>query len=139
VVRPVVLPARDRRVSPSAAIVTILIERIYDFMAVALMFAINLIWFKPPVALEGSFGRIRLVGLAMLGSTMFGIVFLIWFRKSSATVLAALNRLFSRWRFIPKRLATLVTRLLEQLSSALRVLVNAAELAQTAGWTALLW
>jgi hypothetical protein len=139
VVRPVVLPVRDPRVSPSAALVTILIERIYDFMAVALMFAINLIWFRPPVALEGSFGRIRVVGLAMLTGTMLGIVFLLWFRKNSAAVLAVLDRLCSRWRFIPQRGAKLVIRLLEQLSSALRVLVNVAELAETVGWTALLW
>jgi hypothetical protein len=40
-VRPVVLPMRDPRVRPSASLVTILVERIYDMTAVALMFAIN--------------------------------------------------------------------------------------------------
>jgi hypothetical protein len=139
VVRPVVLPMRDPRVSPSAALVTILIERIYDFVAVALIFAINLIWFKPPIALEVSFSRVQTVGLGLLGGTILGIAFLIWFRKNSAVLLDALNRLFSRWPFIPARLGKLIVRLLEQLSSALRVLVNAAELAETVGWTALLW
>jgi glycosyltransferase 2 family protein len=140
VVRPVVLPMRDPRVRPTAAIVTILIERIYDFMAVALMFAINLIWFEPPnLALEVSFSRVRAVGFALLASTVIGIVFLIWYRRNSAKLLEALNRLFSRWHFIPQRLAQLVIRILEQLSSALRVLVNAAELAETAGWTVLVW
>lgn len=140
VVRPVVLPMRDPRVRPSAALVTILIERIYDFMAVALMFAINLIWFEPPIpALEISFSRVRAVGWGLLAGTVIGIAFLIWFRKNSTMLLDALNRLFSRWRFIPQRLAQLVIRILEQLSSALRVLVNAAELAETAGWTVLLW
>src|SRR5262249_15490887 len=47
-VRPFVLSMRDPRVRPSASLVTILVERIYDMSAVALMFAINLIWFKPP-------------------------------------------------------------------------------------------
>ncbi len=46
---------RDPRVRPSASLVTILVERIYDLTAVALMFAINLIWFRPPFALEVSF------------------------------------------------------------------------------------
>src|SRR6185295_6558710 len=46
-VRPVVLSMRDPRVRPSASLVTIIVERIYDMSAVALMFAINLIWFKP--------------------------------------------------------------------------------------------
>jgi len=139
VVRPVVLPMRDPRVRPSAALVTILIERIYDFVAVTLFFAINLIWFRPPVALEVSFSRVRMVGFALLAGTIVGIAFLIWFRKNSATLLGALNRLFSRWRFFPERLARLIVRILEQLSSALRVLVNASELAETVGWTALLW
>src|SRR5215475_5119030 len=53
-VRPVVLSMRDPRVRPSASLVTIVVERIYDLTAVALMFAINLIWFKPPF-LEVSF------------------------------------------------------------------------------------
>lgn len=139
VVRPVVLPMRDPRIRPSAAIVTILIERIYDSTAVALLFAVNLIWFVPPVTLEISFSRVRMVGFALLGCVIFGIIFLIWFRKNSAMLLDALNRLFARWRFIPQRLAKLIIGFLEQLSSALRVLVNAAELAETAGWTVLLW
>ena len=139
VVRPVVLPMRDPRVRPSAAIVTILIERIYDFLAVTLMFAINLIWFTPPAALEVSFSRVRTVGFALLGAIVIGIVFLIWFRKNSGMVLDALNRLFARWRYIPRRVSRLVIGILEQLSSALRVLVNAAELAETAGWTVLVW
>jgi glycosyltransferase 2 family protein len=139
VVRPVVLPMRDPNVRPSAAIVTILIERIYDFVAVALMFAVNLIWFTPPAALEVSFSRVRTVGFALLGAIIIGIVFLIWFRKNSATLLAALNGIFTRLKFFPERLAKLTIRVLEQLSSALRVLVNAAELAETVGWTVLVW
>jgi glycosyltransferase 2 family protein len=139
VVRPVVLPMRDPRVRPSAALVTILIERIYDFVAVALVFAVNLIWFKPPLALEVSFSRVRIVGLGLLAATVVGLAFLIWFRKNSTKLLDAVNRLFARWSFFPQRLAKLVVGILEQLSSALRVLVNARELAETVGWTALLW
>jgi uncharacterized protein (TIRG00374 family) len=139
VVRPVVLPMRDQRVRPSAALVTILIERIYDFMAVALVFAVNLIWFKPPLALEVSFSRVRIVGFGLLAGTVVGLAFLIWFRKNSIKLLDALNRLFTRWSFFPQRLAKLIVSVLEQLSSALRVLVNLRELAETVGWTALLW
>ncbi len=140
VVRPVVLPMRDPNVRPSAAIVTILIERIYDFLAVALMFAVNLLWFTPPAgSVEISFSRVRIVGFAILGVVVAGIVFLIWFRKNSTMLLDALNRLFARWKFVPERLAKLVIGVLEQLSSALRVLVNAVELAETAGWTVLVW
>src|SRR5215216_61847 len=83
-VRPVVLPMRDPRVRPSAALVTILVERIYDMAAVALMFAINLIWFKPPAALALSFDRVRIAGFGLLGATILGIAFLAWFRTRSS-------------------------------------------------------
>lgn len=139
VVRPVVLPMRDPRVSPSAALVTILVERIYDSTAVALMFAISLIWFRPAANMEVSFGRVRLVGFAMLAATVVGILFLTWYRTKSAWLIDLLDRRVLSRRFVPRRLANLVRRILEQLAQALRVLVNARELAETIGWTAALW
>jgi len=138
-VRPVVLSMRDPRVRPSASLVTIVVERIYDMAAVALMFAINLIWFKPPFGLDVSFERVRTAGWGLLGATMLGIAFLIWFRAKSSLVIRIFERMFSSWRFIPRRLTSLVLRLLEQLAQALRVLVNVTELLETIGWTALLW
>ena len=138
-VRPVVLPMRDPRVRPSASLITIVVERIYDMAAVALMFAINLIWFRPRVTLDVSFERVRLVGLGMFVTTILGIIFLIWYRKNSAWLIGVLERGLLRRRFVPQRLAKLVMRILEQLSQALRVLVNARELAETIGWTIMLW
>jgi uncharacterized protein (TIRG00374 family) len=139
VVRPVVLPMRDPRVRPSASLVTILVERIYDMTAVAVMFAISLVWFQPAVTSEISFGRVRVVGFAMFAATILGVIFLAWYRTRSAWLIDILERRVLRRRFVPQRLAKLVLRILEQLSRALRVLVNARELAETAGWTALLW
>lgn len=138
-VRPVVLPMRDPRVRPSASIVTILVERIFDMMAVALMFAINLIWFRPAVAVEVSFDRVRLVGLGMLLATFLGVIFLIWYRRKSTWLIEVLNRRLAGWDFVPRGLTNLLMRTLEQLSRALGVLVNTRELAETIAWTALLW
>lgn len=137
-VRPVALSMRDPRVRPSASLVTILVERIYDLTAVAMMFAINLIWFQPPLALGVSFDRVRTAGFGLLASIVVGIAFLTWFRARSVIVIPVLQRLFSR-RFVPERLGKLVLRMLEQLAQALRVLVNARELAETVGWTFLIW
>src|SRR5215212_10232140 len=94
-VRPVVLSMRDPRVRPSASLVTIVVERIYDMSAVALMFAINLIWFKPPFALDVSFDRVRIAGWGLLGATIIGIAFLIGFRAQSSLVIGFFERLFS--------------------------------------------
>ena len=139
VVRPVALSMRDPRVRPSASLVTIVVERIYDMAAVSLMFAINLIWFKPPFAVDLSFDRVRMAGLVLFGATIVGIAFLAWFRSKSALVIGLFERLFARLRFIPQRLAKLVLGLLEQLAQALRVLVNLTELFETIGWTASIW
>src|SRR6185503_16334053 len=65
-VRPVSLSMRDPQVRPSASLVTIVVERIYDMAAVALLFAINLIWFRPPFALDISFDQVRLAGFGLL-------------------------------------------------------------------------
>ena len=138
-VRPVVLSMRDPRVRPSASLVTILVERIYDMTAVALMSAVNLLWFRPQFALEVSFDRVRLAGLIMLSAVILGIIFLTWFRRRSAFVIDFVERLFTRWRFIPQKLSQLVLRILEQLAQALRVLVDFRELAETTGWTILIW
>lgn len=138
-VRPVVLSMRDPRVRPSASLVTILVERIYDLTAVALLFAVNLLWFKPPVSLEVSFDQVRIAGAALLGAIVLGIAFLTWFRKRSSLVIEFFERLFARWRFVPQRLSKIVLRIFEQLAQALRVLVNFRELAETSGWTVLVW
>jgi uncharacterized protein (TIRG00374 family) len=139
VVRPVVLTMRDPRVRPSAAFVTIMVERIYDLMAVTLLFAINLVWFRPPASLQKDFSKVRVVGIGLVAAVGLGIVLLAWFRRNHKTVIAAFTRLFSRLHFIPQRLARLILGTLEQLATALRVLVNFRELAETTGWSALLW
>src|ERR1044072_938692 len=94
-VRPVVLSMRDPRVRPSASLVTIMVERIYDLTAVALMFAVNLIWFKPPQSLAVSFYRVRLAGVGLLAAIFLGIAFLTWFRKRSSLVIEFFERLLS--------------------------------------------
>jgi uncharacterized protein (TIRG00374 family) len=113
-VRPVVLSMRDPRVRPSASLVTILVERIYDMTAVALMFAVNLLWFRPQFVLEVSFDRVRLAGVIMLSIVILGIVFLTWFRKRSSLVIDFCERLFARWRFVPHKISQFILGILEQ-------------------------
>ena len=139
VVRPVVLPMRDPRVRPSASFVTILVERIYDMVAIVVFFAANLIWFRPAGAFVADFGRVRTAGVVLLAGAVVGVATLTWFRKKSDTVIGAVTRLLARWHFIPKRLTKLILRVLDQLAQSLRVLVNFRELAETIGWTVLLW
>src|SRR5262245_30394892 len=139
VVRPVVLPMRDHRVRPSSAFVTIMIERIYDMMAVVLLFAVNLLWFKSSAVSGAEFSRVRFAGLVLLGLSLIAVAGLMWFRRKSNSVVSWFRKRFDQWSFVPERLSTFVLSMLEQLARALRVLVDARELAVTIGWTASVW
>lgn len=139
VVRPVVLPMRDPKIRPSASFVTIMVERIYDMIAVVVLFAVNLLWFKPPANAGVEFGRVRMIGIILLFVALLGVFGLTQFRKKSHSAINWIKGTFERRRFIPSRLTRAVVSILEQLASALRVLVNARELAVTVGWSAMVW
>jgi glycosyltransferase 2 family protein len=139
VVRPVALPLRDPRIRPAASFVTIIVERIYDMIAVVLMFALNLLWFKPPSGAALEFSRVRLVGVVLLLVAITAVAGLTWFRKKSDVALGWLKWRLEGLGFLPVRLRRGVFSVLEQLARALRVLVDARELAITAGWTAMVW
>jgi uncharacterized protein (TIRG00374 family) len=139
VVRPVVLPMRDPRIRASASFVTIMVERIYDLLAVLVLFAVTLIWLRPPATLENEFGRVRMMGFVLLSGVVAGVFVLIKFRRHSEFVIPWLKQNLDRRRFIPKRLTRALISILEQLARALRVLVDARELAVTVGWTAMIW
>jgi uncharacterized protein (TIRG00374 family) len=139
VVRPVVLPMRDPRIRPSASFVSIMVERIYDLLAVVALFAANFLWFKPPANIAIEFGRVRIAGIVLLFLTIAGAFGLILFRKNSQGVIGWIRSKLEGRRFIPARLARAVVSILEQLARVLRVMVDARELAVTAGWTAMVW
>lgn len=139
VVRPVVLPLRDRRVRPAASFVTIMIERLCDSVAIVVMFAVNLIWFSAPASRATDFAHVRVIGLILLVVTILGVLGLVWFERRSRNAIHWLDVRLQRWRFVPARLAHAITSTLEQLAKALLILADARELAVTAGWTGAVW
>jgi uncharacterized protein (TIRG00374 family) len=139
VVRPVVLPMRDRRVRPAASFVTIMIERIYDSMTVVFVFAVNLLWFRPSGGDTEAFLHVRQFGLGLVLLGTIGLVALVWFRIRSQTVIGWVEGLFSKWPRLPARATKAVLSLLDQLARALKVLSHPRDLAVTVGWTLLLW
>jgi glycosyltransferase 2 family protein len=139
VVRPLVLTMRDPKIRPSASFVTIMVERIYDMLAVVVLFAVNLIWMKPPANAAIEFNRVRVVGIFMLVAVLAGVFVMTLFRKNSHALIDRVKNILEGRSFIPSRLTRAVISILEQLARALRVLVNARELAVTIGWTVALW
>jgi uncharacterized protein (TIRG00374 family) len=140
VVRPTFLPLRDRRVRPAAAFVTIGVERIYDMVAVVVLFAVNLIWFRAPNGGDATaYTRVREAGIILLVAAAVGIFALVVFKRYSRQVIDWCEARFARAPRLLKRAGGLLTHLLEQVAGALSVLVSARSLALTVGLTALLW
>lgn len=139
VVRPVVLPMRDKRVRPAASFVTIMIERLFDTMTVILLFALNLLWLAPTAGTQTDFGRARIMGFGLLGILFAALALLIWFRRRSQVLIEWLDRRISPRSNLAKRVKHAVTSTLEQLATALSVLSDVRLLGITVFWTLLLW
>lgn len=139
VVRPVVLAMRDKRVRPAASFVTIMVERLFDFISVALIFAFNLLWFTPPGSTAAELTRIRGAGLLIVVLLAVAVVLLVWFRRRSASVIGWLDRKVGGRSRVSGRLKHAALSILDQLATALGVLGNVRELGPTIGLSLLLW
>lgn len=138
IVRPMWLPMRDRRVRPSAALVTLGLERIFDLAALVCFFAANLLWFTPQPGRETEFEYVEWVGGAMLVGVILGFIALVIFQRISAPIIDWVDRKTTR-KWIPSRLQKIFISILEQLSAALAILRDWRETFWVSFWTLMLW
>ena len=138
IVRPMWLPMRDPRVRPSAALVTLGLERIFDLAALACFFAINLLWFTPPPGRETDFQYVATVGYVLLGAVAAGFATLIGYQRISPRLIRWVERLTDR-TFIPRRLRRIFLSILEKLSGALAILKDWREMLLVSFWSFTLW
>jgi uncharacterized protein (TIRG00374 family) len=138
IVRPMWLPMRDKRVRPSAALVTLGVERICDLTALICFFAANLIWFSAPAGREVEFASVKIVGILMLVGVACGILALALYAKFAAPIIEWFARLTDR-KFIPSRIRKIFLSILKQLAAALQVFRDWREVAAVVFWTLALW
>lgn len=138
IVRPMWLPMRDRRVRPSAALVTLGLERIFDMASLICFFAFNLLFFTPQVGREREFEFIEIVGWLLLAGAVAGFAALIIYQRISDRVIAWFDRFTTR-TWIPDRLQKIFVSVLRQLSSALAILRDWRQTFWVSFWTFLLW
>jgi len=138
IVRPMWLPMRDPRVRPSTALVTLGLERIFDLAALACFFAVNLLWFDPPVGRETEFEYVATVGYVLLGAVVLGFVALVIYQRISDRVIAWVGRITDR-SFIPRRIRRIILSILEKLSGALAILKDWREMLLVSFWSFMLW
>ena len=138
IVRPAMLSAKER-IHPSASYATVMIERVFDMVAVVFFFAVNLVFFEYiPADAEAMrlFGWIKLTGVLLLLTSIVGVWGLSVFRKRRAGVLDYLEKRLGR---LPRPLLRAVMSLLRHISEGLAVLHDAKSLAITVSYTIVLW
>jgi uncharacterized protein (TIRG00374 family) len=139
IVRPMWLPMRDKRVRPSAALVTLGVERICDLAALVGIFSLNLIWFTAPPGRESEFAYVRFAGIVMLIGVLLGIVFLFVFHKFSAPVISRVEKFLNGIKFLPDRLRKVIISVLKQLAKSLDIFRSLREVLTVVMWSLALW
>ncbi len=137
-IRPMWLSMRDRRVRPSAALMTLGVERIFDMASLICFFAVSLVWFTPPAGREKELGYIKLLGDLMLVGVVLGFTALYFYQKYSAVFIAWFERKTDK-KFVPRKLRLVLVSLLNQLAATLKVLRDWREITMVVFWTLLLW
>lgn len=138
IVRPMWLPMRDPRVRPSAALVTLGVERILDFASLICFFSFNLIWFTPPADREQDFAYIKMVGWIIFLSIFASVLLLVVYSKISDRVIKGFER-FADIIFVRGKLKKIVLSLLKQLAAALEILKDKKQSSLAVFWTTALW
>jgi uncharacterized protein (TIRG00374 family) len=138
IVRPMWLPMRDRRVRPSAALVTLGLERIFDLAALASFFAFSLLWFTPQPGREADFAAVELAGAVMLAAVFAGFAALIVFGRVSVRAISWVEKVTTR-SWIPSRIQAIALSILKQLASAVETLRDWRQALLVSFWTLILW
>lgn len=135
IVRPMWLPMRDRRVRPSAALVTLVVERIFDLASLICFFAINLFWMETPAGHEKEFEYIKFIGVLMLLGTALGFVALFIYQRFSERIVAWTETK----KIVQNKIGRIFLSILRQLADALSILRDWREITAVIFWTILLW
>lgn len=138
IVRPMWLPMRDRRVRPSAAIVTIGLERVFDLVSLIAFFSISLIWFRARPGQEAEYDYIKLIGNLMMAGAAAFIAMLIVYHWKSKSLIGWATRASKR-KFIPFRIRSIVLSLMRQLAISLGIIKSWREILLVSSWTIALW
>jgi len=138
IVRPMWLPMRDKRVRPSAALVTIGLERVFDLVSLISFFSISLIWFRARAGHEAEYDSIKLVGNLMFVGAVVFIVMLVVYHWQSERFIGFFERLLDR-KFVPARIRYIILSLMKQLAVSLNMLRSWREILLVSFWTLMLW
>ncbi len=135
VIRPVILSMRER-LRPSATLASILIERLFDSVAVVLLFALDLTFFKQTDNHHQQVVMAQRIGFGLLIASGLLVAGLSLFRTHVKGVLGFLE---TRLAWLPTKIYRVLLNLLRHLADGLYVLHDVRGLVSTVGYTTLIW
>lgn len=138
IVRPMWLPMRDKRVRPSAALVTLGVERIFDMAALVSFFALNLLWMDAPPGHSTEFENVKFVGILLLAGAVAGFIGLFVYQRFSIPIINFLEARSDRL-FISGKIKRVVISLAKHLATSLLILKDLREFLLVSFWTLTLW
>lgn len=134
-IRPMVLPLLNAQVRRTTAVLTIIVERVFDLSVLCMLFGLGLLWLPLLGNQLTAKTHVTEIGIVLLALPALAIATLIWFKKSFVD---RSNRLLASSE--PQgRIRRAVLRFLNQLMRALSVLTNAREFVLVTLWTAVQW
>lgn len=139
IVRPAALSLKEPKVRPWASYATVMIERVFDMVAVVVIFAVNLVFFELAAKDDDSIHRFTLIqatGIFLLLVSAAGIFGLYIFRKKSSSVIAFIERKF---KWLPRSAYEGMGSLLQHISDGLSVLHDMKSLGVIVSYTLLMW
>jgi uncharacterized protein (TIRG00374 family) len=138
IVRPMWIPMRDKRVRPSAAFVTLGVERIFDLVALTCLFASSLLLLNAPAGREKEFANFKTIGIFMLFGVIVGFAGLYIYQKYATGIIGWIEKILNK-TFIPNKIRNIFISLLKQVAASLQVLRDWREILSVSFWTASLW
>ena len=137
VIRPYLL-ARREGLSATATFATIIVERIFDLVAVLLLLAAFLIWFDPGLEARDSavFSAIRYGGLIM-APVALGTLVLMFFMAGHPERLH--TWVLKAERVLPAKLAGMIAQLARTFAEGFAVVRSPFRMVAALGWSLALW
>ncbi len=135
IIRPLYLSLKTK-IPVSATLATILIERVFDISAVAIIFALNLLLIELPNIAPADLQKLRLFGALMMIGIVAGFALLVVLRLKSDWLIGLIEKFFA---WLPKIILSFGTGLLRHISEGLSVLTNLQSFLQATMQTIFVW
>lgn len=139
VVRPYLLGMKEN-ISRSAALATVVVERLFDTITVLFMLVFYLLVLIRPEELSpgarDSLDQLKLTGLYVFAFVLFVLIFLYYLKRNPAAV-----RKIARWfeRFLPEKAAHKIDGILDSFIEGLSILHDRLILFKISYWSILFW